>query len=103
MIYCSSPADPLAHTLELTLKNISENSAICTAGTQVGSPQIMISFVYGTTGDPQNRGQGTIGYYRTATAQIPMQFLGPPPPLIKRLDSSISAGTQMAVRYVRRL
>ena len=28
---------------------------------------------------------------------------GPPPPLIKRLDSSVSAGTQIALRYVRRL
>ena len=48
-------------------------------------------------------GQGTIGYYWTATAQIPMQFLGPPPPLIKRLDSGVSAGIQIAGRYVRRL
>jgi hypothetical protein len=46
---------------------------------------------------------GTIGCYWTATAQIPMQFPGPPPPLVKRLDSGVSAGIQIAVRYVRRL
>jgi hypothetical protein len=42
VIYCSSPADPLAHTLELTLKNTSQNGAIFTAGTQVASPQLVI-------------------------------------------------------------
>lgn len=103
VIYCSSPADPLAHTLELTLKNTSENSAICTAGTQVASPQIMVSFVSGTT----------------ARALAPVTWKGQTPPgdsafNIKavypvrrygntRLDSGVSAGTQMAVRYVRHL
>jgi hypothetical protein len=103
VIYCSSPADPLAHTLELTLKNTSQNGAIFTAGTQVASPQIMVSFVYGTT----------------AGALAPVTWKGLTPPgdsafNIKavypvrrygntRLDSGVSAGTQMAVRYVRRL
>lgn len=49
------------------------------------------------------RRYGNTGYYWTATAQIPMQFLGPSPPLIERLDSGVSAGTQIAGRYVRRL
>lgn len=58
---------------------------------------------YDPDGDPQNPGLGSIGYYWTAAAQIPMQLLGPPPPLIQRLDSGVSAATQIAVRYVRRL
>jgi uncharacterized protein (TIGR02145 family) len=44
-----------------------------------------------------------IGYYWTATEQIPMQFLGGNGSPIQRLDSGVSSDTQIAVRYVRRL
>ena len=103
MIYCSSPADPLAHTLELTLKNTSENSAICTAGTHVGSPQIMVSFVYDTTAGALApvtwKGQTPLGDSAyNIKAVYPVRRYGN-----TRLDSDVSAGTQMAVRYVRRL
>jgi hypothetical protein len=44
-----------------------------------------------------------IGYYWTATGQIPMQFLGGSGSPIQPLDSPVSPDTQIAVRYVRRL
>lgn len=48
LVYCRSKANVLSNQLVLTLKNIGENP-LATASSLVGSPQVIVSFVYGNT------------------------------------------------------
>lgn len=61
VIYRSSAADPLQNHLVLTLKNLTAKP-IALADQRVGNPQVLVSFVYGSTSGalaPDDSGHGT--------------------------------------------
>jgi uncharacterized protein (TIGR02145 family) len=73
LVYCSDASNTLVNQLCLTLKNIGE-TALATDSTLPGNPQVLVSFVYGSTGGalaPDSAGADSAWSIRTSIRAQP--------------------------------